>query len=71
MLGNQASWIFHQFKDNTTSFGFIGRWWNKDNSFFTNPCKVVSFDVIASRMELSSSSTIISSIPPSMLGFKN
>jgi len=71
MLGNQGSWIFHQLKGNTTFSSFIGRWWNKDNSFFTNPCKVISFDVTASRMELWSSSIIISSIPPSMLGFKN
>jgi hypothetical protein len=62
MLENQVLWIFHQLKSNTTSFGLTYKWRNKDNSFFTNPCKIASFDVIAPKMEMFSSLIIVGSI---------
>jgi hypothetical protein len=58
-------------KNNTMSSSFTNRWHNKNNSFFTNLCKITSFDVIAPKMELSPSLIIVGSIPPSMSRLKN
>ncbi len=57
-LGNQASWVFHQVKGRIMFFSFINKWWNKDNSFHNNPCKVTSLKVTTPKMDSSSSSIV-------------
>ncbi len=53
-FGNCASWDFHQVNGNIKSSNVTCKWWNKPNSFFNNPCKVVSFEVTTPKMESSS-----------------
>lgn len=70
MFGIHISWDFHQVIDNKQSLGFICKWWNENNSFFNNPCKVTPFEVIAPNMDFSLS-TIDGSIRPIVLKFWN
>jgi hypothetical protein len=68
MLGNCNSWDFYQVNGNKHHSGFTCKWWNKDNSFFNNPYKIVLFKVTRPKME-SSSTTTSASVGSIKLGF--
>jgi hypothetical protein len=59
---------FHQIKCNKKDYYFTCEWQNKPKSLFGNICKVVTFELIAPKME--SSSTGVVSVKPLMVGFK-
>ncbi len=59
---------FHQIKCSTNFFNFTCEWQNKPNSFFNNMRKVATFEIIAPKME--SSSTCVVSLKPSMVMLK-
>ncbi len=68
---NHASWIFHQVRGSTKSFGFTCKCRNKFNSFINNLCKVTSFEVTAPKMESLSPSIGVVLVRPSKFGCKN